>query len=67
MLFGTGKYLELSDRSITSQPDQYLFGLKDDGYPISSPYSLTDNRLITQTITQSGDQRYLSENLSGRL
>lgn len=60
--FGTGKYIEVSDRSVATD-SQYLFGIRD-SYSGYSAYSLNDSRLVTQTITQdtSAGTRTVSRN-----
>ncbi|MFK8011652.1 MAG: pilus assembly protein [Marinicellaceae bacterium] len=59
--FGTGKYIETPDRSVTTTPPQYLIGLRDsfEGY---STYSLNDSRLVEQTVTETGTFRSVSSN-----
>jgi len=61
VVFGSGKYIETPDRSVTSTPPQYLMGLRDsfDGY---SSYSLNDSRLVEQVISEASGFRNLTSN-----
>jgi type IV pilus assembly protein PilY1 len=63
VIFGTGKYIELSDRAILGTPEQYLIGLKDNASDITNSYSLNDSRIVEQTISTSGNTRTLSNNV----
>lgn len=51
VVFGTGKYLELSDNKVTGVASQHLIGLRDLRLPITNPYSLNDSRLVEHTFT----------------
>lgn len=62
VLFGTGKYIELPDRSILGSEPQYLFGLKDRHEAITNPYTINDSRIVNQPITTNNGFRKLSEN-----
>lgn len=62
VMFGTGKYIELPDRSINLPADQYMVGVADG---LASPYSnlsLTDNKFVEQQFVTSGRLRTLSAN-----
>ncbi|VAW39493.1 Type IV fimbrial biogenesis protein PilY1 [hydrothermal vent metagenome] len=59
VVFGTGKYIELSDRAIGSY--QYLFGLKD-AKDMAATYSLNDGRIVEQFISTSTNIRTLTSN-----
>ncbi len=59
---GTGKYIELSDRGILATTDQYMFGLLDSDNSISASYSLTDSRIVEQTISTVGNIRTFTNN-----
>jgi type IV pilus assembly protein PilY1 len=63
--FGTGKYLELSDRGISGVTPQYIFGLTDSKAPVNV-YTFSDVRIVEQTIDQDDisipPTRRLSEN-----
>lgn len=57
--FGTGKYIENIDRSTVFQ--QAYYGLYDQG-PASASYPLTQAKLQSQTLTNSGSLRRLTTN-----
>jgi type IV pilus assembly protein PilY1 len=56
VVFGTGKYIELTDRATTGVADQYIIGIKDSNGNTISPFtSLNDSRLVSQNLTAVGD------------
>lgn len=63
VLFGTGKYLEPSDRIPGSGGQQSFYGLFDQGK--AGAYPITQAQLQQQTITVSGDLRTASSNQLG--
>lgn len=61
VVFGSGKYIETPDRSVTNTAPQYLMGLRDslEGY---ASYSLSDSRLVEQSVSESTGFRHLTSN-----
>jgi len=61
--FGTGKYIELEDRSIVSTPTQYIAGIRDNKDSTFSYSGFSDSKLVSQEITsQSSGFRKISSN-----
>lgn len=54
--FGTGKYIETSDRSINLLDDQYVVGLLD-GLARTDTIQINDGNIIEQTLTTNGSIR----------
>lgn len=59
--FGTGKYIELSDRTAAGTPTQYFYGLRDKGQG-ASEYPIQRGDLVQQTISESGTARTVTNN-----
>ena len=59
--WGTGKYIELSDRTAAGLPEQRFYGVQDYG-PSAPEYPITRSDLVRQNITQSGTERRVSDN-----
>lgn len=62
VMFGTGKYIELPDRSINLPADQYMVGLADGLASTDTELSITDSKFVDQQFTTSGRLRTLSNN-----
>ncbi len=60
VVFGTGKYIELPDRTVVGYPDQYMFGIRDRKV-MPAQYTIGDARFQEQTINEVGDNRTLSD------
>jgi len=60
VVFGTGKYIDLDDRSNNQDNKHYLYGLKDSKDSISMPYNSDDSRLIEQTLKTNDNRRSVS-------
>ena len=59
--FGTGKYIELSDRTAAGTPEQRFYGLRDKGQG-AAEYPIDRGDLAQQTISQSGTTRTITDN-----
>lgn len=59
--FGTGKYIELSDRGSAGLPEQRFYGIQDLGAN-SADYPITRSDLVRQDISQSGTERRVTDN-----
>ena len=62
VIFGTGKYIEIPDRSINLPATQYVVGVKDGISSPNSDLNINDAGFIEQTFSSAGDSRTLSEN-----
>lgn len=62
VLFGTGKYVELPDRSIALPQNQYMVGVKDGLGNTNVDLSIGDAGFVEQTMSSAGNTRSLSSN-----
>jgi type IV pilus assembly protein PilY1 len=61
VMFGTGKYIEIPDRSINLPADQYMVGVMDGLTSPNIDLNITDNDFVEQSFSTNGGIRTLSE------
>jgi len=61
VMFGTGKYIEIPDRSINLPAEQYMVGLMDGLTSSNQNLTITGGDFVEQTFTTNGGIRTLSD------
>jgi len=61
VMFGTGKYIEIPDRSINLPADQYMVGVMDGVTSLNQNLSITSSDFVEQSFTTNGGIRTLSD------